>query len=260
MSYDATPAPPGPRTSAAWREAFRANSARLLEIPWSLGAGLSGAERAVVARSVQAFQLGESSEGRHLMRRARAHSERTGEADYVEAVRLFIAEEHRHARDLDRFLDLAGIPRLRAHWVDAVFRLLRRLAGLELLIAVLITAEVIAKVYYLALREATGSAVLRRLCDQILRDEAEHVRFQAERLGLLRIGRSRPGIGAAIGSHRLFLAATCLVVWHDHGGVLRAGGFGFGRFLRACRAELDDAARQMDPGPAGAACPAPTVA
>ena len=141
---------------------------------------------------MQEFQLGESSEGRHLMTRAIRHAADTGDVDYIPALRLFIAEEHRHARDLGRVLDLAGIPRVGRTWPDTVFRWLRKGAGLELSIAVLVTAEIIAKVYYAALREATHAPVLRRLCDQILADEVQHVRFQAERVAILRRGQIPP--------------------------------------------------------------------
>ena len=146
---------------------------------------------------MQEFQLGESSEGRHLMTRAIRHAADTGDVDYIPALRLFIAEEHRHARDLGRVLDLAGIPRVGRTWPDTVFRWLRKGAGLELSIAVLVTAEIIAKVYYAALREATHAPVLRRLCDQILADEVQHVRFQAERVAILRRGKSAPRLDAA---------------------------------------------------------------
>src|SRR5262249_37080603 len=158
---------PARRSSAAWCRYFRANALALLDVPWEQGAALTEAERSAVAASLQGFQLGESSEGRHLLDRARDYARRTGDWGYVEAVRAFIGEEQRHARDLGSFLKLAGVPLLSRTWTDAVFRWLRHRAGLEVSIAVLITAEVIAKVYYDAVRSATGSAVLRRLCDQI---------------------------------------------------------------------------------------------
>jgi hypothetical protein len=162
-------------------------------------------------------------------------------------LRLFIAEENRHAQELGRFLDLAGIPRVGASWPDTVFRILRRRAGLELSIVVLVTAEIIAKVYYAALRDATGSPVLRRLCEQILRDERHHVHFQSQRVALLRAQRSRPSIRVRVALHRFLLAGTCVVVWRKHGRAMRAGGFGFRRFWRATWREMNDAIADMDP-------------
>ena len=158
--------------SVSWLNYYRHNHDSLLPIPWERGAELNEAELAAVASSIQEFQLGESSEGKHLVRRAEEFARREGHSAYAEAVKLFVAEEHRHARGLGRVLDLAGVPRLRKAWADTVFRRLRHLANLEMSIRVLITAEIIAKVYYAALGNATGSTVLRTLCEQITRRRA----------------------------------------------------------------------------------------
>ena len=234
-------------TSEEWREHFHRNALSLLAIPWHEGVVLTAAERAAVAASVQEFQLGESSEGKHFQGLARAYGARTGDMEYVYALRLFIAEENRHARDLGRVLDLAGIPRTGHTWPDAVFRWLRHRAGLELSIAVLVTAEVIAKVYYAALREATASPVLRRLCEQILHDEEFHVRFQCERLAILRARRSGLTVWLKGALQRGFFAGTCRVVWWKHRRALRAGGCSYRSFRRAAGREMAAAVKLMDP-------------
>lgn len=234
--------------SAAWVAYFRRNAASLLEIPWEQGAGLSPAERDAIAASVQGFQLGESAEGRHLYRSACAHAAATGDADYAEAMRLFIAEEGRHARDLGRFLGLAGVPLLRREAGDWLFRRLRKLGGLEVAVAVLLTPEILAMVYYAALRDATGSPVLRRLCDQILADEAAHVRFQAERLAILRARRPGPLLRLTHAVQRTLFAGAAAVVWLGHRCALRAGGRSFVRFWREAAAEYARARILMDPG------------
>jgi len=86
-----------PKSSRAWCDYFRQNAASLLRIPWGMGAQLTQAERSAIAKSLQAFQLGESGEGRHLIRVATEYAARTGDEEYVTALRLFIAEEQRHA-------------------------------------------------------------------------------------------------------------------------------------------------------------------
>ncbi len=53
-----------------------------------------------------------------------------------------------------------------------------------------IMVETLALVYYKAIQKATNSPVLRQLCQQILRDEVKHIRFQYERLAILH--RNRP--------------------------------------------------------------------
>jgi hypothetical protein len=234
-------------TSEEWREYFHRNAASLLAIPWEKGVELTDAERDAVAASMQEFQLGESSEGKHFQGLARTYGQRTGDMEYVYALRLFIAEENRHARDLGRVLDSAGIPRIGHTWPDAVFRWLRHRAGLELSIAVLVTAEIIAKVYYVALREATASPVLRRVCEQILSDEEYHVRFQCERLAILRARGSRLRVWLKGALQRGFFAGTCRVVWWKHRHALRAGRFTYATFRQSAGAEMDAAIKLMDP-------------
>ena len=141
-----------------------------------------------------------------------------------------------------------------ASWTspDSVFRQLRRLGGLEISISVLITAEIIAKVYYAALRQATGSSVLRRICDQVLRDEREHVRFHCDYLAILRKER-RPALFAVTEAAQRFLFfGTCLVVWRFHNRAIRKGGMGFERFWRDCWREMNEAMRHVRAGPKSA--------
>jgi hypothetical protein len=112
---------------------------------------------------------------------------------------------------------------------------------------VLLTAEVIAKVYYAALRKATGSVVLQCLCDQILHDEIYHVRFQTQRLAALRGERPRWRVAYAQGLQRFLFWGTCWVVWLKYRRAFRAGGYGFPRFRRSSWREMARALILMDP-------------
>jgi hypothetical protein len=228
-------------------EYFEKNRQSRLPIPWERGAEITPQECGSIASSIQGFQLGESSEGRHFLRCAQVYADRTGDDEYVPALKLFIAEEQRHARDLGRFMELAGIPLIKHTWPDTIFRWLRHRGGLEVSIAVLITAEIVAQVYYAALREATASTVLRRLCDQILSDEVEHIRFQAQRLAILRQNRSSWLLACLHGVQSFFMAGTSVVVWWKHGRALKAGGYSFCRFYREIRQRLKTALCLMDP-------------
>ena len=136
----------------------------MLDLPWDDDPQLGSEELAAIAASVQEFQLGESSDGRRGLAIAREHAERSGDPLYTEAVAAFFAEEHRHARELGRFLQLVDVPLLQHSCGDALFRRMRRAFNLELLIAVLLTVELIAKVYYRGLRDATSSPLLQRIC------------------------------------------------------------------------------------------------
>lgn len=237
-------------TSCAWSAYFRRNAATRLHIPWHRGAELTDVERQIIAQSVREFQLGESGEGRHFVRVAQQHACKTGlreDYDYLTALRLFIAEEQRHAADLGRFLDLAGIKRIERNLSNGLFRWLRHRAGLNLIISVLVIAELIAMIYYKALREATGSTVLRRLCDQILRDEVMHMRFQSQRLAHIRRRYPRWWLQTLCALHTCLFSASCLVVWRSHRRVLSAAGLSFREFWKLAHRELRAGMRLMDP-------------
>jgi hypothetical protein len=233
------------RTSLEWCAYYAANAVAA-NVPWTSTARLTDDERHAIAASVQEFQLGESSEGRHLHSAARAYAARTGDHAYVSAIEAFIREEQRHARDLGRFLMTEGIPLIKESWPDVVFRWLRRGADLETTVSVLITAEIIAQVYYAALRDATQSPVLQALCDRILTDEAAHVRFQAERLAMLRAGRGRAAVALAVAAQRLLFTGATLVVWRGHRRALLRGGFSFRRYWEQCWQRFGDAAAMME--------------
>lgn len=235
-------------SSHEWRLYFENNSQALLQIPWEAGPELTEIESAAIATSLAEFQRGENSEGSHLLQYAREYADRAGDQDYVQAVRLFIAEEQRHARDLGRFLTLNGIPLVTTTFTDRVFRRLRHLfGGLEISIGVLITAEIIAKVYYAALKDATESRILKRLCEQILRDEIKHVEFQAEQLALLRKDRRPSLMSCTAGLQRFLFWGTCFVVWVFHRKALKRGGLSFKGFWRWCWTEFNQALEIMAP-------------
>jgi len=91
-------------TESDWIQYFLANAAEPC-LPWDDGHRLSGAERAVVIESIQQFQLGENAQGRRLLQRAHVL-----DAEFVQALRLFIKEEQRHSDLLGRFLKAQGSP------------------------------------------------------------------------------------------------------------------------------------------------------
>jgi hypothetical protein len=231
-------------TESDWVLYFRANAAEPC-LPWDDAYRLSGAERAVVIDSIQQFQLGENAQGRRLLQRAA-----TLDAEFVQALRLFIKEEQRHSDLLGRFLAMQGARCLRRHWIHAAFRRVRGLAGLELRMRVLATAEVLAIPYYTALRDATGSPLLRSICNRILVEEAEHLRFQAFTFG--RLGSRRAALLRALTRvlHGCFLKATTLLVWMEHRLVFRAGGYSLRELWRQALSQGEPllAVRATGPG------------
>ncbi|MEJ1965329.1 MAG: hypothetical protein WDO56_28850 [Gammaproteobacteria bacterium] len=114
---------------------------------------------------------------------------------------------------------------------------LRRLAGFELYLTVLVTAELIGKVYYRALEAATGSRQLQTLCRVLVADELAHVGLESDLLRGLRDKLSAPGRAARNAAHRVFFVGASLVVWFDHRRVLRRADYRLATFLRACLAQ-----------------------
>jgi hypothetical protein len=217
--------------SAEWCEYFRNNSCTASDFPWDDAYRLTPGERRAIAKSIQQFQLGEGSDGKRLLRRGEAYARVAGDAEFLTALELLVREEQRHSAHLGRFMERQGIPIVAHHWVDTVFRRLRGLAGLELSLTVLVTAELIAVPYYRALREATRSPLLRAMCNRILRDEAGHLRFQAWMLARVGSGRAPLRQSLCAASHGIFVVGTAIVVWVGHRGVFGAAGYGLHQFL-----------------------------
>ena len=208
---------------------------------------LRPAERRLIARSIATFQLGEQSDGTGLLRAAYRFAAAHGDELLPRITELFIREEQRHARLLREFMEEHGIrPRCR-HWTDAVFRRLRRIAGFELYLHVLICAELIGNVYYRALASVTGCQRLKVLCRTLIADELAHVGYESELILELR-AQKPPALRTLIRLvHRAFFCGAVCAVWLSHRAVLRRAGHTAAGFLRTC---LDQYAFHLDP-PAG---------
>lgn len=244
----ATPQLPTVRTSAEWVAYFGANAANLLSIPWEVGGGVKPEELAEIVESLRAWQLGETSDGSRLTRAAEKHAAKIGDPTYIDAIKLFIAEEQRHGESLGQFLDAAGVPRAKRDLGDSLFRIFRHLlTQMEVWTTIVIIIEVHAMLYYAAIRRATVSAMLRRTCEQILRDEVPHIRFQCERLAIIHRGRSRVLRWLTMRVHRVLFVGITMAVWVGHRRALRAGGLTFGRFWRSAWAKMRVAWRMMNP-------------
>jgi (E)-4-hydroxy-3-methyl-but-2-enyl pyrophosphate reductase len=232
-----------PNTSRQWVRHFRSSAETPVAIPWDDPRRLLESERAAVLRSIQIFQLGESGGGSRLLRAAATYCEKHGDRHYVKALRLFIREEQRHAELLGLFLDREGTGLIHRQWTNGIFRRLRGLVGLELMLTVLLAAELVARVYYVALSRATDDRLLRAICGRILRDERWHVRFQCDRLADMRAGRLLPWRIVTRMAEWLGFRTVCLAVWVNHASVFRAAGTGFLAFWRKTGREFATAER-----------------
>ncbi|HXV97842.1 MAG TPA: ferritin-like domain-containing protein, partial [Anaerolineae bacterium] len=212
-----------PKTTQEWLDYYTANANSQLPIPWERGAQITPAEANKIAHSLQAWQLGETSDGAHLLAAAQKYACKMNDPKFTEVVRLFISEEQRHGGNLGRFLDLADIPHIRKNWGDTSFRAIRYfLSEMEIWATSVVMVETMALIYYQAIRSGTQSTVLRQICRQILKDEVSHLRFQWERLAILH--RNRPRWLRRmiyLVQHFLFFGIV-IAVWLDHHQALQA--------------------------------------
>jgi hypothetical protein len=150
--------------SRKWFTRFSLRSMTALHVSSNSAMQLTDRERNTITSSIQQFQLGEGSRGQRLLERGQKFGRSANDPLFAGTLEIFIREEQQHSRYLAAFMESQSIPLAHRHWLDSVFRKLRGLAGLELSLTVLVTAEIIAVPYYRALRAATGSPILKMIC------------------------------------------------------------------------------------------------
>ena len=217
-----------------WLETYEARAARLdVDTPPARGA-VTTAEWHRIADSIGTFQLGEQSEGRTLQMFADRFAAKHGLPEASRVTALFIREEQHHAAQLRTFMTSQGIPLKARNWTDSVFRHIRKLAGFEAAVTILVTAEMIGFVYYRALARSTRCACLTRICRQMCADEAVHLRYEAQLLRTLRGNRPAWSRALVDWAHRSFLSITARIVFREHRSVLEFAGHDALGFRRDC--------------------------
>ena len=222
---------------------FQANHARFADLAWDDPHQLSLSQKRAISASLQTFQRGEGTGGDHLL----ALADQLGDADYAAAMRLFIQEEEGHAEMLGQFMDRQGIPRLQAHWLHEAFRWLGRPLGLVHMVRVILTAEIVATVYYKALFNATFSGLLQQICRRILLDEEMHLIYHC--LAVRQLSPQRNALGRWFWRqfYRAFMAGTALTIYATSRRTLRAGGYGLVGFCTAIIAEYTRVEKMQQP-------------
>jgi len=220
-----------------WLDHFEYHSRHPRHLSETISNVLEDGERAAIANSIATFQLGEQSSGAHLLRVAYRFAEQHDAPALARITELLIREEQQHAALLKSFMAGHGIACRERHWTDTIFRRVRRLAGFELSLTVLLTAELIGNVYYRALEAATGCQRLRLMCRMMVADELAHIGFESDILMAVRAQRHSLLRWAIDVAHRTFSAGSSLVVWATHREVLRRAGYGMVSFTRACQAQ-----------------------
>jgi hypothetical protein len=236
------------RSTADWLRYFQENASRPRPIPWDSDSRASSAELDDISRSLQAWQLGETSDGSHLRAAAARHADRMGDSVFPAVVDLFVREEQRHGELLGRYLDLTGIGRITSNWGDSLFRRFRYcITDMEIWTTPVVMVESLAMIYYNAIRRATQSTVLQTISKQILADEVPHVRFQCERLAVIFRSHSRVRFWLTMATHRLLFLVIVILVWAGHRRALHAGGYSWRRYWRSAYTKMGTAWRLMDP-------------
>jgi hypothetical protein len=217
-----------------WLNHFEHHGRRARCLPAGISSALTRDERELIAGSLATFQLGEQSEGHSLLKATRDFARVRGTPALVCIVELLILEKQSHAALLLVYMKANQIAPKRTDRTDRWFRRVRRLAGLELYLYVLISAELIGIVYYRALETATNCPRLTLLCRVLVADELAHVGFESQLLLSLQADRGSWISALMRIAHRGFFVGTAAVVWWSHRAVLRRSGHGALSFLRAC--------------------------
>jgi hypothetical protein len=134
--------------------------------------------RAALAHTLAVFQLGETGEGR-VAHEVRAWQHPALGDTYADTLRLFVAEEGRHARILGRAVRALGGAPLRKDAGHALFARARRAGGVPFEILVLLAAEVVALAAYDAIATATDGSPLAATLREICADEEDHLELHA---------------------------------------------------------------------------------
>jgi hypothetical protein len=220
-----------------WLNHFEYHAQHPRCIPEDLPDVLTGRERALIARSIATFQLAAYSRGQTLLSTAQRLALRQDMPELTRIMELLVREERRHA-DLLREFMTDHCMRVKNHAPTVLaFRAIRKLAGFELYLHVLVTAELIGSVYYRALETATGSRRLKILCRTLVADELVHIGFESELLRDLR--ERRPAVSRVFMriAHRAFFTGVAMTVWMAHRSILRRVGYDGRTFLSVCSAQ-----------------------
>lgn len=191
---------------------------------------LSTAEARILGRSIAQFQLGEVSDGAYLVRAMTAYAMRTGQDDLITLAHKLVREARHHAFLLAEFMKHHNLPKVRAHPLDAGFRIIRRLGGVETMLSTLLIAELIATHYYQCLGHSTRSSMLKRISGQLLEDEKAHIHLYRRLLADLRGERSALHNRVIwLIEHVIFISAL-VAVWPFHHKVYRRAGTGLNAY------------------------------
>jgi len=211
-------------TSEFWKNHFKENLKKQ-RVDWSVKPNISATEKVNILYSLQAWQLGETSDGSHLLKAATKHAKKENDPVYVDAVKLFIKEEQKHGNNLGLYIDAIREKRKKKNWGDTLFRKVRYFnTNMELWTITVLIVESAAQLFYQALYDATHCTLLKSICKDILQDEAHHIKFQNERMYQI---FNKKGIymkSLSFVAYSVLFFLVIHLVWWGHRKAFKAGG------------------------------------
>lgn len=219
-------------SSSFWVNHYQ-NNLLQKRIDWKIKPNITESEKQQILYSLKAWQLGETSDGKHLLAAATKFAKKHSDKNYLDAIKLFIKEEQKHGNNLGKYIDLIGEKRTKKDWGDTLFRKLRYFnTSMELWTITVIIVESAAQIFYKALHDATNCNLLKSICNDILIDEAHHIKFQNERLFSIFDKKSFYNKAFSVTWYCLLFFGTIHAVWLGHKKALKAGGLTKREFMR----------------------------
>lgn len=210
-------------SSTFWKNHFQFNLTKQ-RIDWSVQPSITDSEKDQILYSLKAWQLGETSDGRNLLAACQKYADSVNDLVYVDAMKLFIKEEQKHGNNLGKYLDAINEPRLKKDWGDSLFRKVRGLnRNMEIWTITVIIVESAAQLFYKSLHDATKCELLKAVCNDILIDEAHHIKFQNERLFILFRKRNYYLRLLTQVCYSVLFFATIHAIWFSHKKAFIAG-------------------------------------
>ena len=103
---------------------------------------------------------------------------------------------------------------------------------MELWTVTVIIVESAAQIFYQALHDATNCQLLKSICNDILIDEAHHIKFQNERLQKIFNNKSFYNKVFSVGWYGFLFFGTIHAIWFGHNKAFKAGGIDKKEFMR----------------------------
>ncbi len=219
-------------TSLFWKNHFE-NNLKNQRIDWGINPNITEHEKTQILYSLKAWQLGETSDGSHLLKATSKYAHEINDLEYIEAVKLFIKEEQKHGSNLGKYIDLIGESRKSKDWGDTLFRKIRYFnTNMELWTITVIIVESAAQLFYKSLEQATNCELLKSICKDILIDEAHHIKFQNERLHIIFNQKTFYSKILSLIGYSILFFLTIHTVWFGHKKAFIAGKLNKTSFMK----------------------------